>query len=575
MRIAVSIFCLMSFLAGCTEVLRQPNFNLDEVENPEAEVIYQVTGYDITPAVVSRANKSPFIRYVNIGGNGVGPVRNVPESALFSGAKPPSNKRPDYVIGVGDTVVVNRSGYSVNADGIRTRQAANNSYLVNEEGAVDLLEGRSVVIEGLTISEAKMAIRSALRTTISSEAATFSPIEFPVAKPPEYRLGNGDIIRVSRLIETTDKDGVLTQSVQTSKSVIGSNGVVSVLQLGEVEAAGLTLSEVRDRVLQEAIRNAGGIDTVVEIQSFVSQTALVTGDLGTRVIQLTDQPLTYDRLIAQFNPSFVGDRDYRVTLERAGQTYQMSAKSIVMGGHSGPYYVFDDDRIILTEMLPTSDVQLNVTNFGARSLTYLRVTDNDAALAQQGKAVPFDLRGIDLRGLLIAQGIDVTQNEDLLIRLNRANKTYNLSAQSTVLNNPGKRYWLAPDDHVVVEDIAYVGTNALLVGEIGLPRQLPINQHSRTTLSQALFDGGAFSAAEADFRHVYVLRGEGLKYDAYHFDITQVLNLGLAEDFELRPGDIMFVRTRPISRYTRALTAALTFVNAIDVGITNSRTFGR
>ena len=575
MRFVFSLICGLVFLGGCTEVLKQPTFELEKVENPDSEVAYQVTGYDVTPAVVARANKDPFVRFVNIGGDRSGPVRRVPESALFSKASPPANTRPEYIIGVGDTVSITRSGYSSIANGVQTRQSFNSSYQVDEKGAINLLEGRSIVIEGLTIGQARTAIAAALATTIKSEFSEFSAKEFPRTKPPVYTLGAGDIIRVSQLIEATNPEGGLDRTIQTSQSVVGSNGIVSILQLGEIDAAGLTLPQIRDRVSQEAIRNAGGIDTVVEIQSFVSQSALVTGGLGTQVVPVTDQPLTYDRLIAQMNPTFAGDRDYAVRLERDGLTYQMSAKAIVAAKNGGPYYVFDGDRITVSEMLPESDVHLNVTNFGARTLTYLRVTDNDEALAQQGRAVPFDLRGIDLRGLLIGQGIDVTQNEDLLIRLNRANKSYRLSAQSVILKNPGRRYWLAPDDHIVVEDIAYVGDNALLVGEIGLPRLFPINQHSRTTLSQALFEGEAFSAPDADFEHVYVLRGKDLKFDAYHFDITQVLNLGLAGDFELRPGDIMFVRTRPISRYTRALALALNFVNAVDVGVTNARSFGR
>lgn len=575
MRISLPAICVMSLLASCTEVLRQPYFNLDAVENPDAEITYLVTGYDVTPAVVARANTSSFIRYVNVGGNGTAPVRRVPENHLFSGEKPPSNKRAKYLIGIGDTIAVSRTGYTINTNGVQTRQMANNTYLVSEKGSIDLIEGRSVVVEGLTISLAESAVQAAIRTIYDTGFTGFPNTYFPETKPPAYRLGVGDVIRVSRLIEATNGDGNLEQTIQSSQNVVGSTGVVSILQLGEIEAEGLTLPQVRDRVIQETIRNAGGIDTVVEIQKFASKSALITGDLGTRIVPVTDQPQTYDRLIAESNPSFAGGRDYRVELERNGETYSVSAKSLILGQTGPSSYVFDGDRITITEVLPKSDIQVKVTNFGARSLTYLRVSDNDAALAQQGRAVPFDLRGIDLRGLLVAQGVDVTQNEDLLVRLIRGSKTYHLSAQSVVLNNPGRRYWLEPDDHIVVEDIAYVGDNALLVGEIGLPRQLPINQHSRTTLSQALFDGGAFSAGDADFRHVYVLRGEGLEYDAYHFDITQILNLGLAEDFELRPGDIMFVRTRPLTRYTRALAVALNFVNAVDIGITNSRTFGR
>ena len=575
MRFAISAICLVFVLTGCTEVLRQPNFNLERVENPEETVSYNVKGYEATPAIVARANKDPFVRYVSVGGNGVGPVRRVPENSLFSGAKPLANQKPKYVIGVGDTIVLVRSGYNVNVNGVQSRDAARNTYIVSEKGAIDLLEGRTVVLEGLTIEQATLAVKSALETTQNFTSVSIEEVAFPTDIPPVYLIGAGDVIRVSRLIETADSDGLLKQSIQTSQNTVGANGVVSILQLGEIEAAGLSLPQVRDRVLQEAIRNAGDVDTVVEIQTFGSQSAIVSGDLGTRIIPISDQPLSFERLLAQQNINISSNRDFIISLERNNNSYQMRASTILSGASGKPSYVFDGDRIVFSEILPGSDVQLSVTDFSARQLTYLRVGDNDAATAQLGRAIPYDLRGIDLRRLLITQGIDVTQNEDLLVRLIRDSRTYRLSAQATVLNNPSKRFWLEPDDHVIVEDIAYTGDYALLVGEIGVPRQLPINRQSRTTLSQALFDGRAFSASSADFKHVYVLRGEGLTFDAYHFDITQVLNLSLAEDFELRPGDIMFVRTRPLTRYTRALGLALNFVNVIDVGLTNSRTFGR
>lgn len=570
----VTMFCVISLLLGCTEVLRKPSLELETVANPEAEVAYQVTGYDVTPAIIARANQSPFIRYANVGGNGTGPVRRVPESDLFGGPKPSPNKRPAYVIGVGDTVSISRSGYIRNAEGVQTREASVDLYVVNENGSIDLLEGRSVVISGLTIAEAELAVQAALQTTLVNEASEQSVNEFPTERPPTYRLGVGDVIQTSRLIEATNERGVIEQTVQTSTSTVGSNGFVSILQLGEVEAAGLTLPQVRDRVLQEAIRNAGGIDTVVEIETFASQSALVIGDLGTRIFPVTDQPLTYDQLIAKLEPNFAGDRDYLVTLERAGQTYQMKAKNILDDRGSRSYFVFDNDRISVTELLPSSNVRLNVTDFGARTLTFLRVGSDDKVRRQQGAAIPFDARGIDLRRLLIEQGINVTQNQDLLVRINRSNKTFNFSAQSTVLNGSGKRYWLAPGDHVVVEDIAYVGDNALLVGEVGEPQLLSISQHSRTTLSQALFDSEAFETAGADLKHIYVLRGEGLKYDAFHFDVTKVLNLSLAEDFELRPGDIMFVRTRPLTRSTRALALVLLLIGTVDAGINQAKDFG-
>lgn len=557
MRKIVISFCAVFTLTACTEILRKPNFQLDDIENAYEDVAYEVTGFEATPQIVSRANSAPFVLYVNVGGKGDAPVQRVPEKALFSGRKPRANQRPKYTIGVGDTIEVLQTGHGKNAQGIATREVLRNAYTVNEKGMISLIEGRSVMVAGMTIADATQAVNAALNAVPAPSRTARIPRDFPTTPPPPYTLGVGDIIRVSQFVETTNEEGRLVHTIQNSRNTVASSGFVSILLAGDIEAVGMSLSQVRDQVLQAATRNAGSLDTVVEIENYASQSAVVTGDLGTRIIPITDRPTTYASLIAQLNPSFAGGRDYRVNLERNGEVYQMKASTLVSTPSHKKHYVFNGDRATIREITPTSKAQLTVTNFGARTLTYLRINDASEAPVHQGSEVPFDLRGTDLRQFLVKQGIDVTQNEDLLIRLNRGNRTYNLSAQSVVLNSPNLRYWLAPGDNIIVENIAYVGSSAILVGELGNPRQLPVDKYRRTTLTQALFDGEAFSDEDADFKNIYVLRGEGLKYEAYHFDISQVLNLSLAERFELRPGDIVFVRTRPFTRYARALSLAL------------------
>lgn len=577
MRQFFLVSCLSVTLMGCTEVLRQPNLAVHDVQTVESDekVVYEVTGYDVTPQVVSRANQSHFVRYVNIGGNGTAPVKRVQESSLFTGGRPPVNKRFEFHIGVGDTLTVGRTGSSVNANGVETRQFIEDQYLVDERGAVTLKEGRTVAVEGLPLSEARRAIRAALSATGSVTNTDYQEREFPTTVPDTYRLGVGDVLQISRLLESISADGAPSQKIVSSQNTVGADGVVSILQVGDIEVAGLSLAQTRNRVIQEAVRNVGGDELVVDVVQYNSQSSLITGDFGTRVVPISDRPQSYAKIIAGLGLTFEGDKDYAVQLERHGQTYKMRATSLLLGARSRDYYAFDGDKVKITALLPSSNIQLKVTGFGPRTVTYLRVIANDAADSQRGAAVPIGFSGLDLRQLLISQGVDVTHNKDLLVRLSRGNRTYRLSAQSAVLDNARSRYWLAPDDHVVVEDIAYVGDNALLIGELRAPKRMPIDQHSRTTLSEALFSGGVFETADADFKHVYVLRGEGLKFDAYHFDITQVLNLSLAEDFELRPGDIMFVRTRPLTRYNRALALALTTLGSLDTGARRVRRFGQ
>ncbi|MDO7630940.1 MAG: hypothetical protein MUQ84_08415, partial [Loktanella sp.] len=82
----------------------------------------------------------------------------------------------------------------------------------------------------------------------------------------------------------------------------------------------------------------------------------------------------------------------------------------------------------------------------------------------------------------------------------------------------------------------------------------------------ALFSGGLFSTPSADFKHIYVLRQrEGEQYDAYHFDVSEVLNIGLSDRMELRPGDVIFVRTNPIVKFSAIIDILL----GLDRRITN------
>lgn len=566
---------LFSALVGCGEILREPELDLENTEPDSGGTVFDVSEYKATPGVVDKANQTPFIRYVNVGGNNSSSVKRVREKQLFAGPKLPTRERPDYKIRIGDVLLVNTYGFSNLSGTNSVLLDQQNEYVVSERGEISLKGGRSVFVLGKTIAGAKKEIQREVGNQNSRNSPDFLPREFPTNAPAQYRLGVGDIISFSQLIETSDSNGGVRKTALQGKGRIGPLGSFSIQQLGEIEAAGLTLSQVRNLVLQEVARNGILADIVVEIEEFASQSLLVTGTLGTKVIPLNDQAASIDRLLAELEPSFERGKDYIVTLERENEKYQMLASSVLFEKERDRYFLHDGDRVSVQEVLPTSWVDVQITQFSDRNLTYTRAVSENSIGSNLVRAVPFDLRGIDLRQLLISQGVVVSQNTDLLVTVHRTNRAYNFSAQSIVLNNPNVRYWLAPDDHVVVQDLAYVGDSALLVGEFGTPKQLLVNKFSRTTLSEALFEGAAFSAEEADFSHIYVLRGAGFQFKAYHFDITQVLNLNLAEDFELRPGDIVFVRTRPISKYTRALTSALNLFRGLDGALTEARTFGR
>ena len=75
-------------------------------------------------------------------------------------------------------------------------------------------------------------------------------------------------------------------------------------------------------------------------------------------------------------------------------------------------------------------------------------------------------------------------------------------------------------------------------------------------MSEVLERARAFDVKEADVRHIYVLRKESSgKFNAFRFDVSNVINFGLVEKLEMRPSDIVLVRTLPLYRFNRFINA--------------------
>lgn len=105
-------------LIGCASVLKNPTFSVN-TDEPSAETVkYSVTEFDASPQVVTRANQSDFVRFVNLGDRNEQQVQRVTEQSLFAGARPPSGVRPIYKIGIGDELRVIQTHYRVQPDGL-------------------------------------------------------------------------------------------------------------------------------------------------------------------------------------------------------------------------------------------------------------------------------------------------------------------------------------------------------------------------------------------------------------------------------------------------------------------------
>jgi polysaccharide export outer membrane protein len=85
----------------------------------------------------------------------------------------------------------------------------------------------------------------------------------------------------------------------------------------------------------------------------------------------------------------------------------------------------------------------------------------------------------------------------------------------------------------------------------------------RMTLAEALGDSEWFDLATANPAQIFVLRGN---YDApsiYHLDASSADAILLAAQFPLRPRDVVYVSTRGLTHWNRAMTQILPTLQGI------------
>lgn len=532
--------------SACGEILRTPDLAVGPSTTVGQAIDYEISAFKVTPDIVQRANAMPFVAQVTIDGAGAGPASRVSAEQAIKINLPVLNRRPAYALGAGDIIQVFRAINVVDGNGLGAEQAVVSSIRVGEDGYVDLLDAGRVFVGGKSVSQAEEAIATAYGARSKNDASLVSEVEFPAGGDAAYKLGAGDVLSVSFIISSATLTGDVSNTVVTSSSPIGPDGVATFLQIGPVEVGGLTLSEAQQAVSQVALRGNAATDQVqLNVESYRSQSVIISGEVESSLVSLRPGVMSFDKILAASGLLVSQDADYLVNLERGSNRYQMRASTILNGANQGRFIAQDGDRIEIRRLSATPDFRVTVVGFNAHKVTFLDV----------GAGVPAVLaltdEGLDLRTLLLSRGVKATRDLDAVVRLIRNNVEYSGSARDILIENPTRKIWLTPNDSIIVEPLEYVPSQAVIVGQVGAPKPFPIDQAARSTVSQALFSAGLFSTPSADFKHIYVVRQQdGANYDAYHFDLSEVLNLGLADQMELRPGDLIFVRTNPVVKFS-------------------------
>jgi polysaccharide export outer membrane protein len=163
----------------------------------------------------------------------------------------------------------------------------------------------------------------------------------------------------------------------------------------------------------------------------------------------------------------------------------------------------------------------------------------------------------------ISRSGGLTEHADMSrLALTRGGRTVNLNLHSLYKRGDAAQNLLLQNG-----DVLYVPgveeSKVFVVGEVSSPRAAPMVR-GRMSLAEALSTAGGLNQNTADPGQVYVIRRDeaGVQDEAavasvFHLNATSADALLLANAFELRPRDVVFVGTAGVTRWNRVISQIL------------------
>ncbi len=123
-----------------------------------------------------------------------------------------------------------------------------------------------------------------------------------------------------------------------------------------------------------------------------------------------------------------------------------------------------------------------------------------------------------------------------------------------------RRYIKNPQINVRVAD--FRSRKVYVLGEVNKPGFVPINDQPLSITDAIVLTGGLDPNA-ADPSHIYIIRGSFYQPDVYWLNAKSPETLLLAERFNLKSGDILYVSSAPATRWNRVLNQLLPTIQTI------------
>lgn len=164
-----------------------------------------------------------------------------------------------------------------------------------------------------------------------------------------------------------------------------------------------------------------------------------------------------------------------------------------------------------------------------------------------------------------AGGMNPNADQSRIV-LQRGERRYTVNLRELVQKgvNPGT-ILLAHGDVVRVH--SRDESKVFVSGEVITPKALTMH-NGRLTLNEALGEAGGISPLSGDARQVYVVRKTSERTRVFRLDARASGALGMAEAFEMRPKDVVYVAASPLANWNRHLSLLFPGALTSAVGVT-------
>jgi len=106
-------------------------------------------------------------------------------------------------------------------------------------------------------------------------------------------------------------------------------------------------------------------------------------------------------------------------------------------------------------------------------------------------------------------------------------------------------------------------SKVFVLGEVTTPKALAMYD-GRLTLNDALGEAGGLNVLSANGRQVYVIRNAGTNEPiVYHLDARSPVSLALAENFQLKAKDVVYVDAAALATWSRVINLILPSTNSL------------